>query len=315
MNFGDIQRSLTGGSENSSSSFIDPTQQPFLKDIYGQAKSLYGNVDPREQYGVDALYNRGMYGSPLNFGAGAELMKTLSGGYMPGSEAFGANLKSMYNQILPEVNSTFGGAGRFGGGLHKIGLENRMADAGQQLYNQERNRMMGAVGMAPEIANQDYTDINAVMQAGAFPWMNLNRYSSLIGGPTVLNQSQGTQQRGLTQGFQDVFGGGSGGGASAAMSMFGGSDRRIKKNVKQIDTLPNGLAWYEFDYITMDELIDLIGEDPAEETANILGDIWGQHSQGVMAGEAEKVIPDAVEVLSTGIMAVDYAKLVYKRAV
>lgn len=73
-------------------------------------------------------------------------------------------------------------------------------------------------------------------------------------------------------------GGGGGGG-----NMF--SDRRLKKNIKQISTRPDGLNVYEFDYI------------------------WGGGRQiGLMAQEVQTIYPGAVSE-SGGYLMVDYSKV------
>jgi hypothetical protein len=68
---------------------------------------------------------------------------------------------------------------------------------------------------------------------------------------------------------------------------FGGlfSDRRLKKNIKQIGTRPDGLNVYEFDYI------------------------WGGGRQvGLMAQEVQAIYPGAVSE-SGGFLMVDYSKV------
>jgi hypothetical protein len=63
------------------------------------------------------------------------------------------------------------------------------------------------------------------------------------------------------------------------------SDRRLKKNIKQIGTRPDGLKVYEFDYI------------------------WGGGRQvGLMAQEVQSVYPGAVSE-SGGYLMVDYSKV------
>jgi hypothetical protein len=63
------------------------------------------------------------------------------------------------------------------------------------------------------------------------------------------------------------------------------SDRRLKKNIKQIGTRPDGLNVYEFDYI------------------------WGGGRQvGLMAQEVQSVYPGAVSE-SSGYLMVDYSKV------
>jgi hypothetical protein len=63
------------------------------------------------------------------------------------------------------------------------------------------------------------------------------------------------------------------------------SDRRLKKNIKQISTRPDGLNVYEFDYI------------------------WGGGRQiGLMAQEVQTIYPSAVSE-SGGYLMVDYSKV------
>lgn len=77
--------------------------------------------------------------------------------------------------------------------------------------------------------------------------------------------------------------GGSGGGSGGSGSLF--SDRRLKKNIKQISTRPDGLNVYEFDYI------------------------WGGGRQtGLMAQEVQTIYPGAVSE-SGGFLMVDYSKV------
>jgi hypothetical protein len=77
------------------------------------------------------------------------------------------------------------------------------------------------------------------------------------------------------------------GGLASAGAQLGGSiitsDRRLKTNINKIGQYENGLNKYSWTYI------------------------WGEDSQGVMADEVEKVIPDAVITLPSGYKAVNYA--------
>lgn len=70
--------------------------------------------------------------------------------------------------------------------------------------------------------------------------------------------------------------------AGAGISQW--SDRRLKKNIRQIGKHASGLAIYEFDYL------------------------WGEHAYGFMADEVMKVKPEAVMVADNGFMMVDYGQ-------
>jgi hypothetical protein len=55
------------------------------------------------------------------------------------------------------------------------------------------------------------------------------------------------------------------------------SDRRLKRDIKRISTLPNGLPWYEFNYL----------DDPEDMPAR----------EGLMSDDVRKVHPEAVVVI------------------
>jgi hypothetical protein len=71
----------------------------------------------------------------------------------------------------------------------------------------------------------------------------------------------------------------------------GGSDIRLKENIKQIGQLPNGLNIYKFEY------------KPEFKNHKACG--HGEYV-GVMAQEVEKIIPEAVFELDNGYKAVKY---------
>ena len=81
-----------------------------------------------------------------------------------------------------------------------------------------------------------------------------------------------------------------GGGGSFLGEAFMLSDIRAKENIKLIDKLPSGLNIYTFEYKR--EFKDVAGH--------------GKFT-GVMAQEAEQIIPEAVVTLSNGYKAVDYS--------
>jgi hypothetical protein len=74
-----------------------------------------------------------------------------------------------------------------------------------------------------------------------------------------------------------------GGLAQAGATAYKASDRRLKTNIKEIGQYKNGLTKYSWTYL------------------------WGQDSEGVMADEAEKVVPSAVINMPNGYKAVNYA--------
>lgn len=105
---------------------------------------------------------------------------------------------------------------------------NVMSQYAQNAYNQGISSRNQALSNAPQLGqfsmmpSQYLQDIGATRQGLSQQYINspyefLGRLQALMGQPITLNESQsrGVQQRGVSQGFGDIFGGGGG-------SMFGG---------------------------------------------------------------------------------------------
>jgi hypothetical protein len=87
---------------------------------------------------------------------------------------------------------------------------------------------------------------------------------------------------------------GLGGTLGGAYMMSPTSDIRTKENIKQVGYLNNGLPLYEFEYKTE------FKNDPLAGHGKFMG---------VMAQEAQKVMPEAVSTRPDGYLMVDYGKL------
>jgi len=97
-------------------------------------------------------------------------------------------------------------------------------------------------------------------------------------------QNYGIQQSGANALTSGLFGLG-GAAAMAPVGTFAAlSDRRLKSNIKRIGTHKLGIGLYEYD-------------------------ILGEHQQGVMADEVEKVMPEAVLMHPSGYKMVNYGLL------
>jgi hypothetical protein len=142
-------------------------------------------LNPYQTAGLDATAARAMQGSPVNDAASSELQKTLSGGYLNNNpymdslvnQAQGDVIRNYQTAIAPQIDALDARSGSFGNsGVQQVLGESRyqLGDTLGKIstnlrggdYAAERNRMQGAVGMAPTIANQDYVDANALLQAG-----------------------------------------------------------------------------------------------------------------------------------------------------
>lgn len=179
-------------------------------------------------------------------------------------------------------------AGQFGSSRHGVAdaiagrdYMNQVGDISSQMafnnYSAGMDRMGNAVNQAQGVANLGMLPSNILNNVGTTqqnaPWQQLQNYKGLVGNPTSLggaskSTGDGSQQAELALG---------------AMMLM--SDRRLKKNIKQIGKYENGLNKYSFDYV------------------------WGEHSEGAMADEVEKVIPNAVFTHSSGYKMVDYSQV------
>ena len=172
--------------------------KPYLMGAAQDAKALYEQgapgyypgqaTAPMSSYsrqGLDALAQRGAYGSDLSRAAQSELTNTINGKYLNSnpylSQAINVAtqpIKDAFSgEVMPGIDSNFSSAGRYGSGLQGQLYNDANAQLGQQIgnvstnmsyqnYGDERQRQMQAMLFAPEMAAQDYKDILALQDAG-----------------------------------------------------------------------------------------------------------------------------------------------------
>jgi hypothetical protein len=73
-------------------------------------------------------------------------------------------------QALSSVNGNFAQAGRYGSGAHEAAAGDTAANIATQMYgqayDQDRDRQVKAMALAPTLAQADYQDIAALSEAG-----------------------------------------------------------------------------------------------------------------------------------------------------
>jgi hypothetical protein len=185
-------------SSNGPPAFIQPYLQGGIKDLQALYEgnktapgyypgSTVGPQSAQTQQAIDALAARGANGSAVTQGAQGAITDTVNGKYLdPNTNPYFADaLKASHqpyidqftSQVIPGLTSAFEGSGRTGSGLHQASVDSAVtglnrtisdadAKAGAGYFDAERNRMIGASGMAPQIAATDYQDIAALGQAG-----------------------------------------------------------------------------------------------------------------------------------------------------
>lgn len=305
MGFSDTLGGILGGSSSSSTapSSVYGPQERFLKDIWKRSRmSSYGDMgtDYAQQF-LDPAFA----GSQNQLGGGFQnpyLQQGLQGFGQQQNQALqdatqsglGQINRNFQRNIMPSINTGAAMTNTSGGSRQGIAQGLAASDANQQAsdfvnrmysdnWGQQMQNQLGAYGQMGQLQGQQ----NQAQQAGMAmtPQMsnlgfgsqygNLNALSGLIGSPTVLGGGGSmTQQGGI----------GSSLGGMAEMGALGYilSDRRLKENIKRIDTTPGGTPWYSFNYLWSKELM-----------------------QGVMADEVDPSITTEIN----GFKAVDYSRV------
>ncbi len=288
------------------------------------------------QQTIDALTQRGMNGTATGNAAQGAVTDTLNGKYLDPTTnpsylaALNAShqpyIDQFMNQVIPGTTSAFEGSGRTGSGAHQAavdqattGLNRTISDAdakaGSAYYSGERDRMLGAAGMAPALNSMGLQDIAALGQAGdtqdAYSqskinedisrynygnnsqWDYISRYlgslnSGYPGGVTN-GLSTGTQTMPGSSPWGSILGGAGLGlqGLSAIAPFLGFSDERLKEDI----SVPIGAT---FDGIPIRHW-----RYKGDPTPHL----------GVIAQEVEKVRPEAVVEHPSGYKMVNHRGL------
>lgn len=254
--------------------------QGYLMDIFNRAQGQsFAGQSPNTQQAQQLTANRALAGSPLNTAAQGQALSTINGDYTDLSK--NPSAQSAMDSARSKINAQFTGD-NYGNSAHQEWLSKGLLSAAAPYYDSERNRQLQAAGMAPSLANQDYTDLGLLGQVGAsqdaFPWQQLQNYQGLVSGAAA---GTGTQTQPY---FTNPIGDLASLGLSSAM-IAKLSDRRLKKDIEKVGVHPVGVPLYRFKYLWSDE-----------------------DHVGVMADELEKIRPDAVRTIG-GYKLVNYGAI------
>ena len=161
-------------------------QQPYLKEVFGEAQKLYQDPNTPQYFAGDTYtpYSQatlsGIQGMQDIAGknilpqiGGLESAKTLSGQYLdPTSNPYIDRMtQEVTGDVTSAVNSVFNRGNRFGSGAHMDTLTDKIAGATApiygSLYDKERMNMQRAGMMLPQISNLQYDPAQRQMQAGS----------------------------------------------------------------------------------------------------------------------------------------------------
>jgi hypothetical protein len=158
------------------------SQVPYLEGGFQEAQNLYNSDDPQfypnstvagfspaQQEAQTMGLNRARNGSQNLRGAQQYNNDVLGGKYLNNpydDQVF----NSIQNRVMPSVNSNFAAAGRYGSDSHASAMSGALTDAyapyASQNYQQGLDRMGQAAQFAPELAQADYNDANAMYDIG-----------------------------------------------------------------------------------------------------------------------------------------------------
>lgn len=211
----------------------------YLRGMYGAAKQdvlnrpleffpgqTYVDYSPETEMALTGQYNRALAGSPLNPAAQNQVIGTLGGQYLGQNPYLDQLQQNVLGTVKPGVDTMFEMAGRGGSPLQAEalgrGVSQGMAPHLFGSYEAERQRMMDASRLAPQLAREDYFDIGQLGQVGAAreamsqrelsdamarhefaqmePYQRIQRYGGILGGTAPLiggagGMTTGTQQQ------------------------------------------------------------------------------------------------------------------------
>jgi hypothetical protein len=289
--------------------------------------STVAQFSPQTIDALQALYGRGASGSPvinaadnadaatlngqyLNIGSNPYFQSALAAGFQPQTD-------QLMNTVLPGLRSQFQGAGRTGSGADfdttmravkdlDQTQANAAATAANNAYGQERANQMQAMSLAPQLADQDFLNLNAMLQAGQA--IDQKQQQNIDADVARYNYQQTAQPSWITnlaQQLQAIYPGGQTTGNSSASGTstqaydnFGGelgakflSDRRLKTDIRPVGKLLDGQTIYSYRF----------RGSPRTQL-------------GLIAQEVEKRRPDAVSRHPSGFKMVDYRKATTPKA-
>jgi len=180
MSKGSNPQNITTTTSSEPSEFV----KPYVTEAFDQAQNMFQssvpNYYPNQTYtdfapetnaALQLASNRAL-NNPLLASSQNEINKILQGDYL--SPTTNPYSEALYNQMAGDVTSgvqsQFSKAGRLGSAANSEVLASELGKISNQVYgdqyNRERANMMGATQLAPQLAQADYADIQALGGVG-----------------------------------------------------------------------------------------------------------------------------------------------------
>ena len=174
---------MSGGTDTSTTTNVADWQVPYMQNMQNFALQAanrpytpytgdrVADLNPYQTGAYDAMAQRAMQGSPVSDAAGRNITSTLNGDFLSqGNPYLTQQIDRASGDVLRNMDVLNARSGSFGNSGIQQNTVQQLGDVAGNMryqdYNNERNRQMGALGMAPGIANQDYIDANQLLAAG-----------------------------------------------------------------------------------------------------------------------------------------------------
>lgn len=162
---------MGGGPDNVTSTTTtepSPYLTPGIQQAAGAAQNQFAGGNPVFNQAQTALGNRGLAGAPVVGDATKLTQQTLQGNFLNSNPYLDQTFNRAADLTRGRLDTEFAGAGRNLGGAapaRSDELQTLASNIYGGNYQAERDRQQGAVGNAIPLANQDFTDINALLQS------------------------------------------------------------------------------------------------------------------------------------------------------
>ena len=227
MSKGSNPTNVTTTTSAEPSEFIKPYYTEAIdsaQDLYQSAlpnffpNNTYVSTPAETQAALALATNRATAGNPLLNQSQTEAGNILSGNYL--SPTTNPYAKALYDQMAGDVTagvqSQFSKYGRLGSSANQETLAKSLGNLANQVYgdqyNRERQNMVGATQLAPQLGEMDYNDITRLAQVGDTresieqtklqdamarfdyeqqkPYIKLNQYLGALGANVPMNTIQ-----------------------------------------------------------------------------------------------------------------------------
>lgn len=275
---------------------LSPEQQQLL-DIQNQTSIGMGNL---QNQGLGYVQN--MIQQPFDTSKIAQI------GINPGENYSDAMMRQLQPQIQQDRESLDAKLANQGIMQGSQAYENAMRQQGMKEAQLRDQAIVGGMqtglaanqqqfGQQGYIRNEPINTLNAIRSGSQVtnPTFQSTPQQATTSGADLMGAAQGTYNANLAasnaqNAANNAFTSGLMGLAGAGIMKY--SDIRMKENIVPVGYLPNGLPVYEYEYKA--EFKDIAGH--------------GKHI-GVMAHEAEQLVPEAVVMQSNGYKSVNYGAL------